>query len=478
MARGAPGHRAREARDAVNTAARVQAFSAIWLLALTAYVFVGYADAPFHGDESMQIYMSHDYEVLVRQRQLDAVLYRPAPADEMAALDQELRIVNGTITKMTIGLAWDLAGYTAADLNGPWFWGVPDEWEWNRARGDLPGDDLLRVARLPSAIFTALSAILVFEIARRAAGNHAAGWVAALIYVTTPAVLLNGRRAMMEGSALCFSALVILVALLILERPCPSIRAYAALGVAGGLAVASKHTAVIAVGAAVAVVFLVPRRNAPPPVPLPAGGEGEKRATDSPVSSSAGEGGRGGEARRSALGLIACGLAGLATFLALTPAWWSDPLGMPARVLDERRDLLDQQIAGARQTGDAYATVGDRLIGLADQMFFSAPQYFEVPAWRDYIPDQIAAYDGQWFAGRDGGPVWGAVLMAASGIGVATLWQRRRDPAARTALLWFGVTALALAVLVPFAWQRYTLPVYPPLAILAGVGARRKRTGI
>jgi hypothetical protein len=92
-----------------------------WMLDLLAcvglmlYVLAGADEVPLHGDEPTLIYMSRDYHFLVQERDLDPILYA-ADADPA---EQELRLINGTVTKWTIGLAWDLAGMTVADVNAP-----------------------------------------------------------------------------------------------------------------------------------------------------------------------------------------------------------------------------------------------------------------------------------------------------------------------------------------------------------------------
>uniref|UniRef100_UPI002CA82E56 phospholipid carrier-dependent glycosyltransferase n=1 Tax=Aggregatilinea sp. TaxID=2806333 RepID=UPI002CA82E56 len=179
----------------------------VWLAALSAYVVTGVSDIPFHGDESSLVFMSRDYATLVQQHDFSAVYYELSPSDPAA---QELRILNGTVGKMAMGLAWDLAGLSVDDLNGPWAWDV--DYDVNAALGHIPGERLLRAARLSSALLTALGVIAVFGIARFATGSRIAAWIASLVLATDPAVLLNGRRAMMEGSLLGFGTLVVLVA--------------------------------------------------------------------------------------------------------------------------------------------------------------------------------------------------------------------------------------------------------------------------
>ncbi|MEL7674854.1 MAG: phospholipid carrier-dependent glycosyltransferase [Chloroflexota bacterium] len=425
------------------------ALDALWLLALAVYIFAGIDAAPFHGDESMLLYMSHDYQFLVQQRDVDRVLYRDPPIDP---LDQELRIINGTVSKMAMGLAWDLAGYAVDDLNQPWIWGFYDpqgewnEWTYNRAFGHMPSDGLLRAGRVSSAALLALSALALFIITRWIVPARWAAWVATGLYVTQPSVLLNGRRSMMEGAMLLGATLVILAAIGLLRaqaRPNASGRARwawaLALGVAGGFALASKHTNALALAVAFPVALVEP---------LIRRAEGARfDATH--------------VARLAVAGALA-----LAVFLALNPAWWSDPLHMPERVVETRQRVIEGQLRGY----GGFDAWWERPAALVDHAFFAPAQYYEVPVWQEYIGDQIADYESSALAGRGGGPVWGGLLAAAFVFGGLALAKRWRDGPALLALLWPLLIALALLVSNPLNWQRYYLPLQPGIALVAAAG--------
>jgi 4-amino-4-deoxy-L-arabinose transferase-like glycosyltransferase len=298
-----------------------------------------------------------------------------------------------------------------------------------------------------------ISAWALFGIARLVTHSRIAAYVASAIYATTPAVLLNGRRAMFEGSHLAFTLLAVLAAaLLVREQGNPAKRRRklvlwsAVFGVLGGFAIASKHTALIAVGAASLAIGT-------DPLIWPGAGSLGQRL-------------RGYNARRLARFVMIAVLIVL-VFLALNPAWWSDPLGMPERVLTARRALLRGQIEGS----GGYASPGARIDGLIDSAFFARPQYYEVAYWRNDIADQIASYDGLWYAGRHGGPVWGVLLIALFVAGLIALIPRGREDAVWLALIWLVITTLALLLSVPLDWERYYLPLQPPLALVAGAGA-------
>ena len=416
-------------------------FDIVWLAAWVLYVIGGMEATPLHGDEPTQISMSRDYYYVVQTRDFDSVKYRD-PALLADPSMQELRIINGTVNKMTIGFAWDMAGLTVNDVNEQWVW----EWsrEQNEVLGHMPGPRLFDAARWPSTLFTAISVIAVFGIAWLAGGGRAGAWIAAAIYATQPAVLVNGRRAMMEGSLMCFTVLTVLAGLLLIRaqrradpRPWRMVGWSIALGVAGGLAISSKHPAAITITLTFLAVLLEPlTRPGNPEFDLAA------------------------HIRR--LALASALVFGI--FFALNPAWWNEPAEMPRRVLDARSGLLDSQVAWY----GGYDNVGECLAELGNQMFLAPAQHFEVAVWDEYISDEIHDYERSGWAGRAGGWLWGLPLLIAFGLGTISYLLRWRENLLM--LLWLGGTAGALLVLTPMAWQRYYLLINAPVAVFAGCG--------
>lgn len=427
------------------------------LAGLALYVLAGAGSVPFHGDESTLIYMSRDYYYAVQTRDIEAVEFHDPPYD---AAMQELRIINGTVAKFTIGFAWDMAGLTVHDLNEQWVW----EWTWdqNQALGHMPSDRLLRISRWPSTVFTALTVLLIYGITRLVSNSRLAAWVASIFYATQPAVLINGRRAVMEGSLMFFSVLVVLLAIVVsltIHRHQKRALAWmGALGLAAGCALASKHNAALTVAAAFVAVLLHP---------LVACRSNSDRLLRT--------------LSYRAAALTFAGILALLTFLALNPTWWSDPAGMPGRVWDARNGLLDAQVAFY----GGYDGPADRVQALLDQTFFAGPQYYEVESWRGDLQDDIRAYQRSGLAGRDGSLLdragllpredallgWGVLIVVLFSFGLVGCAVRFRQPTAWVVLAWFVLTWFGLLVLIPLDWQRYYLPVQAPLAVIAGVGA-------
>lgn len=409
---------------------RFRLLDALYTSALIMYVVAGMAAVPFHGDESTIIYMSRDWFQLVAERDLQSVLFRNPPPDPRAATDQQLRLVNGVISKYAIGLGASLMGWTINDINEQWLWGA--DWAFNTQTGHIPSKQLLFVSRLTSTLMTALSVAVVFAIGRQMGGRSTA-WIGAGIYALTPAVLLNGRRAVFEGATFLFSALAIWTALILARRlwcKTESWRNWLAFGVASGLALAAKHTTLI---------ILVPI-----------------------FASLAALGWRSWSRTLLRSGVAA--LLAIVVFLALNPAWWSAPLQTPREVLRLRQALLTGQSAFY----GGYKSVTERLLTLLREPFGN-PQYYEdAKGWPDWIGGQIVAYEGSGLAGIRLGMLSYFVLpLAALGLYVVFRlpgsWRR----------LFMAVSLFVFAmifILTPVPWQRYYLPLAALWAVLCSLG--------
>jgi hypothetical protein len=250
-----------------------------------------------------------------------------------------------------------------------------------------------------------------------------------------------------------------------------------ALGVAAGLALASKHTALFTAAAVFGACGLwvtfeaLRRRLTPSPAPFPEFREGENKQPprgQSPSPNSGRDSGWG-----CALQLIVAGVLALVVFDILNPAWWGDPVTRAGQVLQRRQQLLNEQVAYF----GGYNGLGDTLAGFLRQTLFMQPQYFEAPGWENYIGDQIARYEASGSAGLlIGGSVVGGVILG--GLVLVGFWALSRDRVIPTSTRWLiGIWVLAMivttALLTPLEWQRYYLPACPAITVLAALGVWR-----
>ena len=411
----------------------------LFLLALGAYTLAGVSIAPFHGDEPMQIYMSHDYVTAFIERQPERLTTQP-PYDIDS--DAHLRLINGSVNRYTVGLVWRLAGLNVDDLppRPGWDWGL--NYARNVETGHRPSEALMLASRLPSALFTAFSAAAIFGLARQF-GGRALAYTVTLIYALNPVILLNGRRALQEGSVLCFGILAVLIAAWISKRRAEGksdpIAAWLALIAACALTLASKHSGVVFVAGALGWIFIAELvRWHPKAIAV------------------------------TTAKLIAGGLLIVLLFWALSPALWNDPVARFGNLLAERSRLLDIQI-----TVDPLApmNLSQRLDAIVTQPFIAPLMHFEVGFWAQAEPigAEIDAYMRSPLSGLHPGGVIGWALTLLAGVGTIVAVLRVRKPIYAGLLAWLAVTVASLLV-NPLPWQRYYLALIPPAALLAGIG--------
>lgn len=415
---------------------------ALWLLILGGYIFAGMTLTPFHGDEAMQIYMSHDYAAAFLRGMPGSLTVSPPYAVDS---DPWLRLINGSVNRYAIGLSWQVAGLSENDLPGLWEW--PLSYEDNAARDHRPSDALLNVSRLSSTFFLALSAAVMFAIGWHVGGRRLA-YLTSGLYALNPVILLNGRRAMQEGSFLLFGLLAVMIAIIISRKRAngESDRWFwwLLLIVSGGLTLASKHSGIVLVGAAFGWIVLAEFIHVSP---------------------------RG--LAITGLRLAVSGFLVIALFIGLSPALWNDPAARLSDLITARRDLLDSQV---KADPDGATPLMHRVEGIITQPFMTPPQHFEVAFWTSAIAvmDSIERYMASPFSGIQFESWIGGALTLLAGWGVVIcLWpQRQRAFSTGTAvgiLGWVGITVLSLLV-NPLPWQRYYLAWYPVAALLAGIG--------
>lgn len=425
---------------------RILLLDAVLLILLAGYMLAGVQNVPFHGDESTTIWMSRDFATTILEGDIQAVTYQPPPR---RTTEQHMRVITGNLAKITMGVAWENTGFDGNDLNDQWVWGL--DIEWNRANGHMPSDRLLLMTRLSSAVLLIVSTALVMAMTRWVANqlfahrliSAAASWLSAILYGLNPTILMNGRRAMFEGAMLFGVALVGWVTLGQINRQ-SSLKGYVLIGAAAGIALSAKHSTVFTI----ALLF---------------------------IGLAAVEWGRSRNQPKHWYQLsskfIILTLTALFVFLALTPLWWSNHLlEMPRITLNERQKILDEQVA----LFGGYDGWGERLEGLWRRSFGVEPQYYEADYWGDYagVADEISDYESSHLAGitLPVMPVIRVVLVVAGFFAMGFGWWHGQKNIVGVLALWaIGICLISL-ITTPLNWQRYYLPIQPPLSMVMGLG--------
>lgn len=418
------------------------AISMVWLGFLTVYILLGVPLASYHGDETTQLYSSHDYATLFLKRDPQALLVEWPIDNEL----EYLRIADSTTSRYSIGLAWHLAGYNEDDLPDRNFnWNA--DYYTNKMLGLIPDYDLMVVMRLPSALFLAISAAAMFGIGYRFGGLPMALFVSGL-YVFNPIVLLNGRRALQEGSLLCFGLLTVLIGIVISQRRERGRRIPLLLRIGliatGALTLVSKNNGFIYVTAAFLWIGL-------PELLRP----------------------RLRRLLRTGMTLVVCSVGVIALYIALSPGLWSDP---PTRLKDAAAARLSAMNGQMRDDPETPTTIERRVSDLLTQPFLKPVAHYEANYTNTYDAQRelIAAYEASWLEGVRFGAVLGGALTLLALFGVIANFSTRIRPY-RSAALSVGLTAwlminVGALLWVPLPWQRYHLSMIPLFSLFAAIG--------
>ena len=414
-------------------------FDWLWLGALAIYMLSGAAIVPFHGDESTLMVMSRDFYTIFVEGDLSKVYFDPQWQNNPH--EQQLRLLNGSVSKIIYGWLGALNGFGPRDLNRDWSWA--NDYDANAVRGAIPDAELLGQARLASSLQLALAAALLFQFAKLTIDRPTA-YLAATLFALHPNMLINGRRAMMEGSHILGLMLVLMAAAWLLQER--RWQRYLLLGASAGFAIAAKHPNV----SICALVFLACSVD-----PLWRLLRGSGKAWRKPASDLA--------------GIAFAGVTSSLVFLFLNPAWWNDPLAVAPVVIELRQELLQDQV----NILGGYTSLADRLHGWFQYGFAGERQYFEAQNWATYdaIGAQIAAYERSGLAGLlfiGSSARLGLICLLLAIYGIVHL-ARNRSVAAEYRLLlliWAVGSALVTLRLNPLPWARYYLPLLPAVIVL------------
>jgi 4-amino-4-deoxy-L-arabinose transferase-like glycosyltransferase len=375
-------------------------------------IFWRLGDEEFHGDESHWTTSGQQaFYLLASGRVFD-----PQWRDEFYLYSQP------QVGKLLIGASLAAAGHRGPARIYDYDWEITPAQ--NRQAGRVPPPDAVLVARLPGAIAGWLACLLLWRLAA-GLGAPRAGVFAALLLASHPLWLANARRAGMDTVALGLGlAGVWAVMKAAGGRDRALVTWFVLAGLCFGLGAGTKYVAALAVPAAVAVSVLALRRNA----------------------------------RAVLVGGAAALAVALGVFYGANPTFYERPLPQFKVTLD----FLSIQAEGMRQTMPLFRSPPLVAAEIVDRAIW--PTRF--PPVRDLsLPEPLVP-------GSYGTPIvaLGAAIALVFG---AAHWHRADNGYQRAlgvAVCWAAVVFALLALSVPTWWERWHLPLIPPLCLLAGVG--------
>lgn len=389
----------------------------ICLIGYSVWFLGGVAAVPFHPDESTYLFTSSDWEDFLQNPSSQFWM-----ADREGDARQRYRLLDAPLTPALIGLGRSIAGLPALPVD--WDWGKT--WQANQQAGALPSSALLWTGRMAVAVLFPISILFLFLAARRAV-NEPTAWIAALLYAANALALLHARRAMAEGALL----LMVTVSLWSLTRA--ETRAWLT-AIPTALAFAAKQTLAALAPATLLAVLWQP------------GPQGEKTLW-----------------HRARPILLYSGLLVGMLFL-LHPFLWAHPLQALSSAVKARTVLATAQQND--RPGQALTSPAQKMVSLLGNLYFTPPALAEANNYLEDTRPTDTAYLANPLNHMLRSFAAGAALFGLSIFGyLAGVLRIVHAPARhrRLALLLAAgtVQTLALLLLIPLPWQRYTLPLLP-----------------
>lgn len=424
----------------------IRGLKSLYLALLMALTFAGVWQSQFAEDESQWIYTSRYLTLFTKG-------YVGSPE-----WDSYWTHTQPPLARYVMGTSLKLGGYDLLKLNGPWDFSLePTD---NEAAGNKPTPEMLIWARVPMGIVSALSILLIYGIGSQvggiAAGLGAATWMALNMRIRD-----LSTRAEADGLLIFFVLAGLLLTLLLISRQSttPGFRLRdillfaGALGVAFGLGMADKLTAVvglIALPAAMLAVLLYRRIR--------------ERAD---VLRRIGE---------VAVATVIAGIIAPVLFFLLNPALYPSPISNSLNLFHYRDAEMQQQML-AYPTGALSEGLPRIWAGVQRPLF----TYSVGTSLTVNLAGQSARTFGESL------PL--DAILVALGLGV-TIWsvvqsirkkpvndhesrpaseRANRVEASIVALVWTALFFAAIVATMGLDWDRYTLPLMVFAALWAGV---------
>lgn len=471
----------------------------VFLLLLIIYVLLGITLAPFHGDESTYIWMSRDYDLVVKQGNLRSILFDPQ--EDMGNDDQLRRLSIGSIFIYSIGFARDITG-AGNELNEGWIWHFPPGsgdlmWSENIRLGNYPNPLNLTLGRVCSALMGALGIVFLFLAARRLFPSRLPAYVAVLLFATHGAVLLSIRRAMQEGAKFLLIFVTLYLASLVLDglkQGKTNWILYGLMGLASGLTLATKQDASPVLAAIYLALAFVPiwmkRSGQIIAINFLYLGTATILAYAAflafmpifwgwwetilslvgfalllfqlPVLKTG----------RMAKFLATTGCALVIAMTVLSPRQWNRFAAPFFSIIEGRESLVNGQVNYYVRNELPYLNTLQRKASfLLSTTLTSKVMYMEFTSFNSkQMEGQIEAYESSFLSGRKGAPIPDGLIVILFILGAWAL-LRRFSPESLLVFLLLTVPAVFLFVFVPLPWQRYFLIMQISYSLIAGVGA-------
>ena len=394
--------------------------------------FSGITRIPFHPDESTQLTMSTDIDVLLSHP--SGMAWDP---NQNENIPQSYRLLDAPITRYLLGVGRNLAGL--APPSSYWDWSL--DWQANLQKGALPESKLLLTGRLVIAMLFPFSLILLYT-STRAIGGKVGGYTAIILLGMNAVILLHTRRAMAEGTLL-FGITAVMASWLVAPR-----RPWLA-GLAMAFALNSKQSSLALLTVGLLAVSWFPN--------------GSQRRFAS-----------------IAWNITQYVLIIVAITWLLNPIAWHHPYTVAKATVRSRANLLAQQIADTQRLAPSQVLDQpvERALLLLGHLYLIPPSFAEVENYQAQTSAAESIYLENTFNNLGRNYFVAGLLLVLTLLGLLAAVRQIKCESLTgrryTFLVLLGTLCLAggLLLAVPLPWQRYMLPLIPFVCLWCGVGLK------
>ncbi len=389
----------------------------------------GYQSVPFHPDESTHIYMSSDFNFLISDPL--SMSYTPMNKDSNRTF---LRSLGAPLTKYLLGLTLAASGLEAP--NKDWDWS--QSWTENIRAGALPESKVINMSRLTTTIMTLAAHLFLYYCVKNVWGKPTA-LLSVLLMGLNPLILLHGRRAMNEASALL--GVSAFIWLLTLDNITPLLT---------GLVSASSFNAkqILLLLFPVGIIAVYCSKN----------GENKPMTRIHKIISYA-------------------GVFFIVTWL-FNPYYWTHPIDSFQHSLKTIQELQSSQLNDfyRAKNKNILQTTPYRVLAITGNLYFSPLGYSDVGNYDQNIAGQIQRYEDFSLNTLGRNQVIASLLITISSGGfIYGFFQlsRKKNRVKKkifTLLLTSILLFLGVLFLQPVPWQRYVITLIPLTTIWTAVG--------
>jgi 4-amino-4-deoxy-L-arabinose transferase-like glycosyltransferase len=399
------------------------------MVLLSALYFSSYQSVPFHPDETTHIFMSGDFQLLLRDPL--SMSWSPGNKDSNQVF---LRSLGAPLTKYILGITLTASGLDAPDED--WDWSL--SWNENVRAGAFPESKVLNVSRLTTTIMTLLALIFLYYCVKNIWDKPTAV-TSILLMGLNPLTLLHGRRAMNEAAAIL--GISFFLWLLTQRWNTPLFT-----GISSAISFNAKQILLLLLPVGIIAVSWT------------------KQAKNKPVIMV-----------RKAITLL--GVFLIITFF-LNPYFWSRPFESTQHSLTTIKNLqtnqLDDFYQGRNQ--ETLQNLPYRVIALTGNLYFSPLSFSDVGNYDLMITDQVQRYNQITYHTLLRNQILSSILITISlaGFVLSIIQLPARKISAKKSSILLILTSILLfsgvLILQPVPWQRYVVTLVPITSIWAAVG--------